>query len=107
MAEEKKKEEPGLYEKVIPWAGGAILVAFVIWFALDNIPALTSALLLCIGIGGAVSFGLFCWGLSLYAIRIGNEYREDGIHIMEWSVTVLFATMLLGVLLRIVERFVS
>jgi hypothetical protein len=106
MAEEEKNES-GALETIAPWGMGLILLAFLGYLAFTNVSIVASVLLLCIGIGGAVSLGLFGWGLILYLIRLGNEYRETGLHIMEWSVSVLFVVVACGALLRLVERLAS
>ena len=42
-----------------------------------------------IGFFSALSFGLFFGGWTLYLVRAGQEYRQDGIYIMMWGVRIL------------------
>lgn len=112
MAEEdaSKKEGGGdgeFWMKIAAWGMVAILIAFLGLLAFTNLPTVASLLMLGIGVGGAVSVLLFFWGLGLYFIRLGNEYRSTGIHIMQWGVTVLFVVMLLGAALRFVDRMLA
>ena len=56
-----------------------------------------------IGLFGAASVVVFLWGFILYLVRIGTERREDGIHIMEWSISLIITVIILIGLLRYIQ----
>ncbi len=53
-----------------------------------------------IGFFGAASVVAFIAGLIVYLVRFGLEHREEGIHIMEWGVSILVVVIFLIAILR-------
>lgn len=57
-----------------------------------------------VGSFGAASVIVFVWGFITYITRLGTERsketREEGIHLMEWAVTILVVVVLLSGILR-------
>lgn len=105
MAEEKAGGEG--WQKISVFVAVLILLGFLFHIALNNLPTIASLLMLVIGIGGAFSIGFFGWGILVYLLRLGNENRNFGLWVLEWSVTLLFVVIVAGALLRLVERGLS
>lgn len=112
MAEHAEKKEEGgdeggspLWGMVGYYGGILVLLAFIGWLIITNVPAATSLLLLAIGIGGAISMLLFVWGFGVYIVRLGNDNRSAGIHIMMWAVSLLFFVVLCGGAVRLLEAY--
>ncbi len=53
-----------------------------------------------VGFFGAVSLSLMLGGYGMYVARTGLEDRADGVHLMEWGVTILFVVMLVSLGIR-------
>jgi hypothetical protein len=81
----------------------AILAVLAVGYIFTN-PVLSEIVELllygAIGFFGALSFGLFFGGWTLYLVRAGQEYRQDGIYIMMWGVRIL-TLVVCGVLLAL------
>ncbi len=106
MAEEKKEENPfGTY--LIGAGAILVLAGFALYLAYTHVYVVSATLMLAIGVLGALSILTFFFGLSLYLARLGQEYRSEGIIIMEWGVAMIFVVVCLGGLLHFVQRFAS
>lgn len=59
-----------------------------------------------IGAFAAVSVIVFVWGFTTYITRLGTERnketREEGLHLMEWAVTIMVVVVILCGILRYV-----
>ena len=106
MAEEKKPEGPDVWSKVIVVLAILILGGFALYLTMEHLSVVIPAIQLSVGIIGAVSFITFFFGFMVYLARMGQEYRLEGIVIMEWGFVMLFGVVLLGGILNFLQRIV-